>query len=293
MKKLVLGLVATAAIATPLVAATSAQAATTTSTDPVCMPVLEKAAVAEVNHIEYKYKPAVGNGHIKWSTANVPTTYFDGVAYIRDGVKTQTVIDSPAVAAVDGVNCEIPLPANPLTGLKGISPNTVVPTPAGTARYTFSPVVNHIALNGKIGTTVTTKPGYVFPGGLTSKVFAATPDNTGYVFYSQMVGHHVNLPDVFDIEHAGEFAEGTYWATKVPLTIVNDTNTDQEFRIRNDEVQDGGRVWVQGTRFTDGLPNNVVSANSSRPFEIEVWHNVVSGADVPNDLTLDFGFELA
>ena len=86
---------------------------------------------------------------------------------------------------------------------------------------------------------------------------------------------------MFDIEHAGEYAEGTYWATKVTLTIVNDTNTDQEFRIRYAEVQDGDRVWVQGTRFTDGLPNNVVPANSSRPFEIEVWHNVVSGADVP------------
>ena len=42
-------------------------------------------------------------------------------------------------------------------------------------------------MNGRIGTTVTTKPGYVFPGGLTSKVFAATPDNTGYVFFSQGV----------------------------------------------------------------------------------------------------------
>ena len=93
------------------------------------MPVFEKAAVAEVNHIEYKYKPAVGNGHIKWSTENVPTKDFGGVAYVRDGNKTQTFIDTPAVAAVDGVNCEIPLPANPLTGLNGISPNMTVPTP--------------------------------------------------------------------------------------------------------------------------------------------------------------------
>ncbi len=236
----------------------------------------------------------MGTGPHQWTTEDAAAKDLRSASpYVRDGVKTQTVIDSPAVEAVDGVNCVIALPANPLTGLKGISPNMTVPTPAGTEKYTFSPVVNHIALNGKIGTTVTTKPGYVFPGGVTSKVFAATPDNTGYVFYSQIVGHHVNLPDMFDIEHAGEFAEGTYWATKVSLTIVNDTNTDQEFRIRYVDVQDGDRVWVQGTRFTDGLPNNVVPANSSRPFEIEVWHNVVSGADVPDDLTLDFGFELA
>jgi len=293
MRKILLGLVASAAIATPLLAGTPAHAVTTTSTDPACVPVAEVFAADAKTHIEYKYKLAVGNGHIKWSTENVPTRDFDGVAYVRDGNKTQTIIDTPAVQAVDGVTCQIPLPANPLKGLNGISPNMKVPTPAGTEKYTFSPVVNHIAMNGKIGTTVTTKPGYVFPGGLTSKVFAATPDNTGYVFYSQMVGHHINLPDVFDIEHAGEFAEGTYWATKVSLTVVNDTDTDREFRIRYVDVQDGDRVWVQGTRFTDGLPNNVVAANSSRPFEIEVWHNVVSGADVPDDLTLDFGFELA
>ena len=91
---------------------------------------------------------------------------------------------------------------------------------------------------------------------------------------------------MFDIKHAGEYIEGTYWATKVPLTIVNDTNTDQEFRIRNHEVQEATACGSQGTRFTDGLPNNVVPANSSRPFEVEVWHNVVSDADVPDDLTL-------
>ena len=72
----------------------------------------------------------MGTGHIQWSTENVPTKVFSGVAYVRDGVKTQTVIDTPAVPAVDGVNCQIPLPANPLTGLKGISPNMTVPTPA-------------------------------------------------------------------------------------------------------------------------------------------------------------------
>jgi hypothetical protein len=58
-------------------------------------------------------------------------------------------------------------------------------------------------------------------------------------------------------------------------------------------VQDGGRVWVERAIFTDGKPNNVVPANSSRPLVLDVWHNVVSGSGVPNDLTPDFGFELA
>ena len=110
---------------------------------------------------------------------------------------------------------------------------------------------------------------------LTSKVFAATPDNTGFVFYSQIVGKHINLPDVFDIDETASGWAG-YWSTKVTLTIVNDTNTDQEFRIRYADQQDGNRVWVAGSRFTDGLPNLVVPANSSRPFEVDVWYDAMS-----------------
>ena len=94
--------------------------------------------------------------------------------------KTRVVIDSPAVLPVDGVTCAIPLPANPLTGIDCVLPSTVLATPAGTEKYDFSPVPNHIALNGRIGTTVTAKPGYTFiygSGYLTSKVFAATPAN--------------------------------------------------------------------------------------------------------------------
>ena len=117
----------TATALTALIAtAGSASAATTTSPDPACVPVTEKAAVAEVNHTEYKYKPAGGTGHIQWSCDNVPTMTRRRDLH-RDGVKTQIVIDSPAVAAVDGVNCEIPFPANPLKGIKGISPTMTVP----------------------------------------------------------------------------------------------------------------------------------------------------------------------
>ena len=132
----------------------------------------------------------------------------------------------------------------------------------------------------------------MFPGGLTSKVFAATPDNTGHVFYSQIVGHHVNLPDVFDIEQP-RVAEGTLLGHQGP---ADDRQRHQHRSGVPDPVRRrAGRQprLGAGTRFTDGLPNNVVPANSSRPFEVEVWHNVVSGADVPDDLTLDFGFELA
>ena len=73
------------------------------------------------------------------------------------------------------------------------------------------------------------------------------------VRFSDTSGKHINLPDVFDIEHT-EYPEGTYWSTKVKVTVINDTNTDREFRIRYADVQDGDRVWVERAIFTDGLP---------------------------------------
>ena len=64
MRKILLGLVAAAAIATPLAAAAAANA-DTASSDPTCVPV--KAAIA-VTHIEYKYIPKVrGQGPTHWN----------------------------------------------------------------------------------------------------------------------------------------------------------------------------------------------------------------------------------
>ena len=278
MRKIILGLVATAAIAAPLALATSAQAVTTTSDASTCVPVTE---VTEVNHVEYKYKLKVGTGHIKWSTENVSSMSFGDVEYVRDGNKTQTIID---VAAVDGVNCEIPFPANPLTGLKGISPTAVIPVPAGTEKYTFGPVTNNIRIGGRIATTVTAKPGYVFPGGVTTKSYYATVDNTGYVFLSDP-SMRINLPDEFDTPIMAGL-----WSTKVTVTIVNDTAVDKS--LQYELVQEDGRVWVMSATFTDGQPGNVVKAGESRVFTFDAMYNelIASGADVPDDLTFDFGF---
>ena len=172
MRKILLGLVATAAIASPLALATSAQAVTNLSTDPACTPVTEVIGVAEVNHPEYKYKPAVGSGAVKWSTTDAATLTFGGVGYVRDGAHTRTIIDVPAVQAVDGVTCVIPLPANPLTDASVI-PGFV--TPSDTDKFTWGTLTDHRLLNGKVGIRVTAEPGYVFAyggGTLTSKVFA-------------------------------------------------------------------------------------------------------------------------
>ncbi|MET8151137.1 fibronectin type III domain-containing protein [Actinoplanes sp. NPDC049668] len=113
------------------------------------------------------------------------------------------------------------------------------------------------------------------------------------VKFSASTGTRINLPDVFDVKHA-EYPEGTYWSTQVAVTVTNDTATAREFRVRYQDVQDGDRVWVERAIFTDGQPGNVVPAGASRVMVFDVWYNVVSdSSDVPDDLTLDFGYELA
>ncbi|MEU7906271.1 fibronectin type III domain-containing protein [Actinoplanes sp. NPDC049118] len=113
------------------------------------------------------------------------------------------------------------------------------------------------------------------------------------VKFSTQPGTRINLPDVFDIKHT-EYPEGTYWSTQVAVTVTNDTATAREFRVRYQDVQDGDRVWVERAIFTDGQPGNVVPAGTSRVMVFDVWYNAVSdSSDVPDDLTLDFGYELA
>ncbi len=76
--------------------------------------------MAEASHAEYKYELADGTGHVQWSTVCTATLDFDDVKYVaeynRQGQhKTQTIIDSPAVQAVDGVTCVTHCPVDTLT----------------------------------------------------------------------------------------------------------------------------------------------------------------------------------
>ena len=111
MRKTLLGLVAFAAIATPLVAATAANAEVVSS-DPTCVPVKHVDAYTETL---YKYVPAknVSDGPTQWATVNAPAgspkTYVvkgKSVDYVRDGNKTSTV----SHAAIEGVTCSVALP---------------------------------------------------------------------------------------------------------------------------------------------------------------------------------------
>ena len=156
MRKTILGLVATAAIATPLAAATAADASV--SYDSTCTPATAKPATTKT---VYKYSPVrSSDGPTQWADtdapANSPATYVvkgKPVNYIRDGIKTSTV----------------PVPATEAT--------------------------------------------------------------TCGVRFSNPTGTRVNLPDVFEVDQSANGWAG-YWSTQVAVTVTNDTNTDQEFRVR-------------------------------------------------------------
>ena len=239
--------------------------AATASSDPTCTPQAADAGHAEVSHIEWGYQALnfvpFSYGPINYSTEQFGATYpgyaGNAVAFGDDPTEgapfynrlRKVVVDTPAVAAVEGVTCVagepqpkvlpipglnndqiyenpseqfvphitgtvtrgwgggtadityqtdagwvfadgktekvvivdeinttvvIPLPANPLT-------NCLLPagyvSPADTDQYKWSGLTNHYALNGKVGVTVTAKPGYIFAygnGTLASKVFTAT-----------------------------------------------------------------------------------------------------------------------
>ena len=110
MRKVLLGLVASAAIATPLVAATAANAEVVSS-DSTCVPV---KAVAASTETLYKYVPVkINAGPTQWDTVNAPAGTHKSwlvkgtnVDYVRDGNKTSTV----AHPAVEGVTCSVTLP---------------------------------------------------------------------------------------------------------------------------------------------------------------------------------------
>ena len=111
MRKVLLGLVASAAIASPLVAATAANAEVV-SNDPTCVPVKHVDAYTDTL---YKYVPFknLSDGPTQWDTESAPAGTHKNyvvkgktVDYVRDGNKTSTV----AHAAVEGVTCSVALP---------------------------------------------------------------------------------------------------------------------------------------------------------------------------------------
>jgi len=110
MRKIILGLVATAAIAAPLAVAGSASA-DTVSSDPTCVPVKHVDGWTETL---YKYSPVKSSdGPTQWDSVNASAgthkTYVvkgKNVDYMRDGTKTNNILHP----VVEGVTCSVTLP---------------------------------------------------------------------------------------------------------------------------------------------------------------------------------------
>ena len=114
MRKILLGLAATAVLATPLVAATAANAAT--SSDATCTP---SAAVKQVTHLEYQWAALVAKPTLHWdykwtASAKNPSTdilhiWVPSLDLTKKGLpqSTRTVVDTPAK---DAVTCSVTLP---------------------------------------------------------------------------------------------------------------------------------------------------------------------------------------
>ena len=49
------------------------------------------------------------------------------------------------------------------------------------------------------------------------------------------------------------------------MLVFNDTNVAKNIHLMYADEQDGNRVWIERVRYTDGLPEEVVPAHSSRP----------------------------
>jgi hypothetical protein len=111
MKNFLLGVLAAAAVATPI-ALTAGSASAATSTDPACSPVKGTAAWTETL---YKYVPFknVSDGPTQWDTVPAPAGTHKNyvvkgktVDYVRDGNKVN-IIQHPAI---EGVTCSVTLP---------------------------------------------------------------------------------------------------------------------------------------------------------------------------------------
>ncbi len=116
MRKILLGLVATAAIASPLAAATAANAAEAGTPAPTCTP---SDAVKRVDHTEYQWAALVAKGGLHWEYKWTPTTKNPSTDLLHIWVKsldltkkalpqiTRTVVD---VEAKDAKTCSVTLP---------------------------------------------------------------------------------------------------------------------------------------------------------------------------------------
>ena len=179
MRKILLGVVAAATLASPLALAASANAtqsplpSTTTQSDAAnCAPVTEVPGYVETL---YKYVPAgkTSDGPTQWDGAQVPagtsktfTVKGKSVDYVSDGRTSVTTYPS-----VDGVTCVVGEPQPKVLPIPGVDNDQIYENPS--EQY-VPHITGHVSRGWGNGTAdityVTDGPGYVFANGETTKV---------------------------------------------------------------------------------------------------------------------------
>ena len=299
MKKIIVGIVAATAIASPIALATSANAEVVSS-DPTCSPVKHVNAWTETL---YKYSPVkVNEGPTQWDIKDAPagfpktwTVKGKTVNYFRDGNKTSTV----AHPVIEGVTCSVTLPEH----FAGEGTYTVVvPFVKGVDTFLFGvqgydqnvaidhdvTVTKSMAAQFWIGHTA--QEGYVIANPTTAQwhidfTFATGPNDVKLNdAATSEVSKHVDLPDEFLTQH-----EGGYFSTQVESRIINNTGVDQVVSVMYKDQQDGP-LWIERGVFDNWTNQIVIPAWSAKTFTFDVWYDapVGSPSEVPDDLTLDF-----
>ena len=217
MRKILLGLVATAAIASPLAMASAANADTPT---PACTP---SDAVQQVDHTEYKWAALVAKGGLHWEYKWTATTKNPTSDLLHIWVKsldltkrnlpqiTRTVVD---VEAKDAKTCDVTLPEHfagegtysvVVPFVKGVDTFLL-----GVQGYDEKVAITHDvtvtkAMAGQFWIGHTAQQGYVIANPNTAQWHIDFQFATGMegILFSQPSGTHINLPDVFDVEHTG------------------------------------------------------------------------------------------
>ena len=265
MRKIILGLVAAAAIATPLAVATSAQAAGT-------IPVPANPLSALVCNT-LPVLPAAPEG-VSWSAVTdhralngkvgVTATTQSGYTF-ANGTTTKAYAAQACLFGVPTVENGVPNYGAYANGVWKVG--SKVTLESGTEFLTHGgttsagpPVRYRLVFTPNAGFTLPeTLPGDGFKvgGSAVFHVYVVVPNEI------QLTGDperdaHQPARRVRHRAHRGR--RGAYYATQIKVTVINDTNVDKNFpRIRYADLQDGNRVWVERAIFTDGVPTEVVS----------------------------------
>ena len=167
MRKILLGVVAAAAITAPLALfTTSAEAAPVLTDTADCAPIFPADAQT---HPEYKFTRADGKSahNTEWSRSDVTPQTINGITYVRATPAVVNVVED--VPAVVGVTCVVAVPTPTVLAYPGVNNDQIYENPSETYVAHVTGSVTRGWGNGTADITYVTEAGYAFADGTTSK----------------------------------------------------------------------------------------------------------------------------